>query len=63
MQQEERKSVLGGLFNKSSGKKVFLPEGTTKESAQFIARIIQELQTCQENFEPVFMKMILQKTK
>ena len=63
LQQEERKSVLGGLFHKSSGKKVFLPEGTTKDSAHFIARIIQELQTCQDSFEPVFMKMILQKTK
>jgi len=61
--QDEKKSVLGGLFSKSSGKKVYLPEGSTKESAQFMARMINDLKTCQGNVEPVIMKMILQKTK
>jgi hypothetical protein len=28
--QEEKRSVLGGLFSKSSGKRIFLPEGTSK---------------------------------
>ena len=60
--QEEKKTVLG-LFSKSSGKKIFLPEGSTKETAQFLARIIEDMRTCQKNFEPVFMKMILQKSK
>jgi len=60
-QQEERK-VLGGLFNKSSGKKIHLPDGYTKESATFLARMIHDLQTCQDNYEPVFMKMIQQKS-
>jgi len=61
--QDEKKSVLGGLFSKSSVKKVYLPEGSTKESAQFMARMINDLKTCQGNVEPVIMKMILQKTK
>jgi len=60
--KEEKKTVLG-LFSKSSGKKIFLPEGSTKETAQFLARIIEDMRTCQKNFEPVFMKMILQKSK
>jgi len=60
--KEERKTVLG-LFGKGSGKKIFLPEGSTKETAQFLARIIEDLRTCQNNFEPVFMRMILQKSK
>ena len=61
--QEEKKSVLG-LFGKHSVKKIFLPEGSTKETAQFLARMIEDLRTCKEdNFEPVFMKMIKQKNK
>eukprot|EP00092_Neocalanus_flemingeri_P033380 GFUD01036296.1.p1 GENE.GFUD01036296.1~~GFUD01036296.1.p1 ORF type:complete len:2741 (+),score=704.42 GFUD01036296.1:512-8224(+) len=60
--KEERKTVLG-LFSKSSGKKIFLPEGSTKDTAQFLARIIEDLRTCQNNYEPVFMRMILQKSK
>jgi len=60
--KEEKKTVLG-LFGKSSGKKIFLPEGSTKETAQFLARIIEELRTCQNNVESVFTRMILQKSK
>jgi len=52
-----------GLFSKGSGKKIFLPEGSTKETAQFLARIIEELRTCQNNVESVFTRMILQKSK
>ena len=56
--------MLGGLFNnKSSGKKVFLPEGFTRETAQSLARMIQELKTNQDNWESVFIKMILEKSK
>jgi len=58
--KEEKKSVLG-LFSKGSGKKVFLPEGATKDSAQFLARTIDDLRTCENNFEQVFMKMITHK--
>jgi len=60
--KEEKKTVMG-LFNKSSGKKVFLPSGSTKDSAQFLARMIEDLRTCKDNFEPVLIKMILQKSK
>ena len=60
--QEEKKSVLG-LFGKNTAKKIFLPEGSTKETAQFLARMIEELRTCGDNYEPVFMKMIKQKNK
>ena len=35
--KEERKSVLG-MFGKTSGKKIFLPEGSTRESAQTLSR-------------------------
>ena len=35
--------MLGSLFSKSSGKKVFLPAGSTKNSAQLLARVIEEL--------------------
>jgi len=60
--KEEKKTVLG-LFSKGSGKKIFLPDGSTKETAQFLARIIEELRTCQNNVESVFTRMILQKSK
>ena len=60
--QEEKKSVLG-LFGKNTAKKIFLPGGSTKETAQFLARMIEELRTCGDNYEPVFMKMIKQKNK
>jgi Rod binding domain-containing protein len=55
--------VLGGLFGKSSGKKIFLPEGASKESAQFLARLIEDLRTCQNNFESIFINMILKKER
>ena len=42
--QEERKSMMG-LFGKSSGKRIFLPEGSNKESAQMLARTIEDLRT------------------
>jgi hypothetical protein len=32
-----------GLFGKASGKRIFLPEGSTKESAQALARTITDL--------------------
>ena len=32
-----------GLFGKTSGKKIFLPEGSNKESAQTLARTIEDL--------------------
>ena len=53
---------LGGLFSKSSNKKVTLPDGFTMETAKFLANMINELQHCQENHEPVIMKMIQQKS-
>merc|ERR1719319_200795 len=59
--KEERKSVLG-MFGKTSGKKIFLPEGSTRESAQTLSRTIDELRTSQGNFDEVFLKMIHQKT-
>ena len=31
------------------------------ETAQFLARMIEDLRVCRDNFEPVFMKMIQQK--
>ena len=61
--QEERRGIgLGGLFSKSSNKKVILPDGFTMETAKFLANMINELQHCQENHEPVIMKMIQQKS-
>ena len=42
--QEERKSMMG-LFGRTSGKKIFLPEGSNKESAQMLARTIEDLRT------------------
>ena len=42
--QEERKSMMG-LFGRSSGKRIFLPEGSSKESAQMLARTIEDLRT------------------
>ena len=56
--------MLGGLFSKSSGKKIFLPEeSASKESAQFLARIIEDLRTGQNNFESIFINMILKKER
>lgn len=60
--KDERKKVLG-LFGGSSGKKIFLPEGSNKESAQFMARVIEDLRTGQNNFETTFINMILKKSK
>ena len=55
---------MGGLFSKSSGKKIFLPEeSASKESAQFLARIIEDLRTGQNNFESIFINMILKKER
>ena len=34
-----------GLFGRTSGKKIFLPEGSNKESAQMLARTIEDLRT------------------
>ena len=42
--QEERKSMMG-LFGRTSGKKIFLPDGSNKESAQMLARTIEDLRT------------------
>ena len=42
--QEERKSMMG-LFGRSYGKRIFLPEGSNKESAQMLARTIEDLRT------------------
>ena len=52
-----------GLFGGQTGKKIFLPEGSTKDSAQFMARVIEDLRTGQNNFETVFINMILKKSK
>merc|ERR1711874_507248 len=60
--KDERKKVLG-MFGGTSGKKIFLPEGSTKESAQFMARVIEDLRTGQNNFETVFINMIYRKSK
>lgn len=60
--KDERKKVLG-LFGGQTGKKIFLPEGSTKDSAQFMARVIEDLRTGQNNFETVFINMILKKSK
>ena len=62
LQEERRGMGLGGLFSKSSNKKVFLPDGFTMETAKFLANMINELQHCQGNHEPVIMKMIQQKS-
>jgi len=58
--KEEKKSMMG-LFGRTSGKKIFLPEGSNKESAQMLARTIEDLRTRQDNFDQVFLKMIHQK--
>ena len=61
--KEEKKKTMLGMFGGPSGKKVFLPEGATKESAQFMARVIEDLRTRQNNFETVFINMIYRKSK
>jgi len=61
--KEEKKNMLGSLFSKSSGKKVFLPAGSTKNSAQLLARVIEELRTSENNFETIFLNMIKKKAK
>jgi hypothetical protein len=55
--------VLGGLFSKSTGKKILLPEGADKDSAQFLTRVIGDLLTGHNNFESIFINMILKKAK
>ena len=42
--QEERKSTMG-LFGRTSGKRVYLPEGSNEESALVLVRTIEDLRT------------------